>query len=54
MCMIEFIYLDINRCYFQDCFHNKLSDLKEKFVFLHIEPYNKDICNYIQCSIALL
>ncbi len=26
---------------------------KEKLVFLHIKPYNKDIYNHIQCSTAL-
>ncbi len=28
--------------------------LKEKFVFLHIKPYNKDIYNHIWCFTALL
>ncbi len=28
--------------------------LKEKFVFLHIKPYNKDIYNHLRCFTALL
>ncbi len=27
--------------------------LKEKFVFLHIKPYNKDFSDHIQCSTSL-
>ncbi len=29
-------------------------NLKNKFAFLHIKPYNKDIYNHILCSTALL
>ncbi len=31
-----------------------ISLLKEKLIFLHIKPYNKDIYKYTQCSTALL
>ncbi len=31
-----------------------LVSLKEKFVCLHIKPYNMDIYNHIKCSAALL
>ncbi len=31
-----------------------VSYLKEKFIVLHIKPYNKDIYNHVRCSAALL
>ncbi len=31
-----------------------LKKLKEKFGFLHMKPYNKDIYNHIQCSTEIL